>query len=153
MGGSEMMISSNWWVILPVSLRMRMRHRFIFHAVIFQQIWIWPWYYTEHYVGGKSQSWLIPWLSLHGRLSLKWGGLWYDPWAFKWGHHLKIHRPQWTCNMLAMFIKAADLYFNYGAAIPRMSHGKKKTQPCLPCHSAWCPIGSNVLFVIWSIMR
>lgn len=42
--------------------------------------------------------------------------------------------------MLAMFIKAADLYFNYGAAIPRMSHGKKKkhspaclvTQPDVP---------------------
>ena len=41
--------------------------------------------------------------------------------------------------MLAMFIKAGDLYFSYSSGtIPRMSRGKKKKtkQGRLPCQSA-----------------
>lgn len=59
-----------------------------------------------------NHGWLMPLLSLHGRLSLKWGGLWYDPWASKWGQHLKYTALSGAYNVWAMFIKARDLYFN-----------------------------------------
>lgn len=57
--------------------------------------------------------------------------------------------------MLAMFIKAADLYFDYGAAIPIVSPEEEKKHTALPALSltASCPTGCNVLFVIWSVMR
>lgn len=66
---------------------------------------------------------------------------------FKWSHHLKYTDFQWARNMLAMFIKAGDLYLNYnGGAIPRMSHKSRSAfrclvsqpevpqEPCFICH-------------------
>lgn len=105
---------------------------------------------TKHCVGGKSQSWLINTTAKPARevvIEMRWPV--YDPWAFKWGHHLKIHWPQWACNMFAMCIKASDLYFNYrSASILRMSHEKKKQKNRPACFVSQHKVPQGAMFYL-----
>lgn len=84
-------------------------------------------------------------------MSLEWGGLWYDTRAFKWGHHLKIYRPRWMCNTLAMFIKKLVIHISTSsrATIPRMSHCKtvKQKTPELPGSSGSPTSHKGAMFI------
>lgn len=94
---------------------------------------------TKHHVGGKSQSQLINTTAMP-----TWEVVTEtrQPVVWSTGFHMepspKIYRPLWACNVLAMFIKAGDLFFNYdGSAVPRRSHKNE-----LPCQSGWSPAGT-----------